>query len=76
MYIIVKIIGNLPFTVKGLQRQYDNLQLADGAKLSDLFESLALKQELLAISEGRRLLPDALLWDGMEITIVSPSVGG
>jgi hypothetical protein len=76
MLVNVRIIGNLPYMVKGLQRQYDDLPLNEGARLTDLLMLLHIKRELLAFSDGKRLEADAILCGGMEITLISPSAGG
>ena len=76
MLVQVRIIGNLPYMVKGLQKQYDGLPLAEGARLTDLLELLNIKRELIAFSGGKRLAADEPLSDGMEITLISPSAGG
>jgi len=76
MLVHVRIIGNLPYLVKGLQRHYVDLPLAGGARLSDLLRLLNIERELLAFGDGKRLTADELLCDGMEITLISPSAGG
>ena len=73
MFVQVRILGNL---LKGLQRQYDDLPLEDDAKLIDLFNHLNIKKELLVVADRERLSMDAPLYDGMQITIISPSAGG
>ncbi|MCL2496934.1 MAG: hypothetical protein FWF04_05915 [Clostridiales bacterium] len=76
MKVQVRVIGNLPYMVKGLQKQYDDIPLPDGARLADLLRLLDIKRDLFALAEGKRLDAEALLYDGMEITLVSPSAGG
>ena len=76
MLVQVRIIGNLPYMVRGLQRQYADLSLPYGARLTDLLNILHIERELFAFSDGKRLNMDSLLSDGMEITIFSPASGG
>jgi|GEM_PF-3267165 len=76
MYVQVRIIGNLPYMVKGLHRQYDDLPLPEGARLHDLLRLLDIKRELFAFADGKRLTADEILTAGMEITLISPAAGG
>lgn len=76
MNVQVRIIGNLPYLIKGLQKQYHDLPLPDEARLADLLRYLHIERELFAIADGKRIDMDAQLSDGMEISIISPSTGG
>ena len=76
MLVQVRIVGNLPHMVKGLQKQYVDLPFPDGARVSDLLNFLQIKRELFVFSDGKRLEINAPLSDGMEITIFSPAAGG
>ena len=76
MLVKVRILGNLPYMVKGLQRQYDDLPLDEGARLDDLLSRLGVRRELLAFVDGQRLEADMPLSEGMNITLISPASGG
>ena len=62
--------------VKGLQKQYNDLPLPEGARLADMLQHLNIDRELFAFSDGKRLEANTILDDGMEINIISPSTGG
>ncbi|MCL1976426.1 MAG: hypothetical protein FWG61_09740 [Firmicutes bacterium] len=76
MLVKVRIVGNLPYMIKGLHKQYDALPLETNARLNDVFLKLHIKKELMAFADGKRLSADTLLYDGMDITIISPAMGG
>ncbi|MCL1905936.1 MAG: hypothetical protein FWG06_02890 [Clostridiales bacterium] len=76
MLVNVRIIGNLPYMVKGLQRRYDDLPLEEGARLAELLFKIGIKHKLLAFADGKRIEECMPLTEGMEITLVSPAAGG
>ena len=75
MRIQVRIVGNLPLVVKGLQRQYE-LELPAASTMADLLCKSNIKAKVFALNDGKRLEAGDELHDGMEITIISPAVGG